>query len=155
VTTTARQPGHGVAGPSDSYADLVDVLISLNREVSVQLRLQDIVKLTATEIAVIRYVNTHDGASPTELAVALSLTRSNVSPAIKSLERSQLLVRSQSGRDVQLHATALAAENLRLIRSEWASVLTAAFEVPPTGLREALDTLRAVEAGLIRRRQNS
>ena len=136
----------------NDYADLVDLLISANRELAVQVRLTGIVPLTATEVAIMRYVNDHDGCSPSDVAMSLSLLRSNVSPALKSMEGSGLLERRSSGRDVRLNATPKAAENLRLIRERWGAVLSSALDEVPHDLMDTIRTLRTIDSALVRQR---
>ena len=134
------------------YADLVDLVITVNREVSVQVDLTGIVPLTATEVAVMRYVNDHDGCSASKVAQSLSLHRSNVSPALKSLNLAGLIERRTLGRAVQLSATAKARTNLRLIRERWNAVLSSALADQPTDVAQTIKTLRTVESALVRRR---
>lgn len=101
--------------------------------------------LTGTEIAVIRQIHRAPRATPSQIAEATGLRRSNVSTAIRALEAGGLVVRDQhagNARSVALVPTALASESVARINAYWAALLQ---DVPGELLAE----------GILQRRQCS
>ncbi|GAB3088838.1 MarR family winged helix-turn-helix transcriptional regulator [Isoptericola nanjingensis] len=125
-------------------ADLADVLVELARHLDVRApELRDIVPLTGTEVAVIREVHRTPRPTPSRIALATGLARSNVSAALRTLEARGLVLREHTegdGRTVRLVATPLADEHLARINAFWARRLGAV----PDDVRDA--ALRALPA---------
>jgi DNA-binding MarR family transcriptional regulator len=72
------------------------------------------------------YVDAHPGATPSEAADATGLLRTNLSSAVRELERIGFIEKRpdpNDGRAVRLYSTPIAAENLARLQKRWASVL--------------------------------
>jgi len=128
-------------------ADLADVVVELARHLDVRSpELRDIVPLTGTEVAVIREVHRATRPTPSRIAAATGLARSNVSTALRTLEARGLVVREHADGDrrtVRLVATPLADEHLARIHEFWGRRLGGV----PDGVRDAaLDALPALAA---------
>ena len=125
-------------------ADLADVVVELARHLDVRSpELRDIVPLTGTEVAVIREIHRTPRPTPSRIAVATGLARSNVSTALRTLEARGLVLREHTDGDrrtVRLVATPLADEHLARIKAFWDGRLGAV----PDDVRDA--ALRALPA---------
>ncbi|WP_432484474.1 MarR family winged helix-turn-helix transcriptional regulator [Kineococcus esterisolvens] len=154
--TTAQPP------PADGeLADLADLLMTVARDLQGRHgTVEGVVALTATETTVMRHLDRNPGTSPSAAAAATGLQRSNLSATVRSLEAKGLVERSHDahdGRAVALHPTALAARNLGLLRTHWASRLRRALDAGDghddghghgDAVRSALALLERVEHGL-------
>ncbi|GHJ59728.1 hypothetical protein NOK12_22460 [Nocardioides sp. OK12] len=112
------------------------------------------VPLTRNEVAVLRHVEQHPGATAGEVARATGLQRSNLSTVVRGLEEKQFLRRStgSDARTVHLRATEVAAASTAAVRRRWAQVVGAALD-PGTDDVEALAaSLERLERGLVRLR---
>ena len=140
-------PAEDPSTADEALADLADAIFEIARRLAPRgQELRDIVALTGTEITVIREIHRSALISPTQIALATGLKRSNVSTAIRSLEGRELLERRRpagDGRAVELVATARAAENLDRARLIWADRLRG---VPPELLARCLDAAPALTA---------
>src|SRR3954465_1590964 len=107
----------------DRMADLADLILALARMISTETHLdQQVVDLTATEINVMRYVDRHPGTSPTAVAAATGLQRSNLSRALRDLEAKGMVQRTADtadARQARLEPTTLATANLQRLRAKW------------------------------------
>jgi DNA-binding MarR family transcriptional regulator len=138
----------------EAYADLADLVLTIGREL--RGRAYDdpqIVRLSSTEVNVMRFVDQHPGASPSAVAVGTGLRRSNLSKALRSLEARGLVERSvddADNRHAVLRPTPLAAENLARLRRSWSRLLSAGLTDGGAApdLPAALNVLRAIETGL-------
>jgi DNA-binding MarR family transcriptional regulator len=93
---------------------------------------------------VIRAIHRAPGASPSRIAEATGLARSNVSTALRTLEARGLVLREHptgDGRTVELVATTLAEEHLARIREFWAHRLE---QAPPEVRAAAIAALPAL-----------
>ncbi|UNB54642.1 MarR family winged helix-turn-helix transcriptional regulator [Mycolicibacterium sp. YH-1] len=135
----------------DRMADLADLILALARTISTEAHLDaQVVELTATEINVMRFIDRHPGASPTAVAAATGLQRSNLSRAVRSLEEKGLVSRSVGGgdaRQAQLNPTPRAEANLRRLRANWSRLLGNA-GADRRNLDSALTLLAELEVGL-------
>ena len=126
--------------PSDErLAELADAVVELSRRLDVRTpALRDLVPLTGTEVVVIRAVHRSPRCTPSQVAEATGLQRSNVSAALRALEAGGLVVREHpagDGRVTELVPTAKATESVQRIRGYWADRLR---QAPPDVLAEAL-----------------
>lgn len=140
-------------------AVFVDLLLTAAREFHVcQGEDPGIIELTATETNVMRFLDSHPGATPSEAAAATGLRRSNLSAALRALEHKGLVERAGDDRDrrsVRLHPTPLAQTNLARLHALWRRALEEALEGDRSGLDEAVDLLARLEAGRARARTRS
>jgi DNA-binding MarR family transcriptional regulator len=113
--------------------------------------LRDVVPLTGTEVSVIREVHRNPHVTPSQIAGATGLHRSNISTAVRTLEAGGLVVREQvpdDARSITLAPTARACESIARINAYWVDRLS---ETPAESLAEAvaaLDSLRRIAASL-------
>jgi DNA-binding MarR family transcriptional regulator len=146
----ARQPR------AEQLADLADVVMAVARVVKAQSSAEPaVLELSATEITVMRYIDHHPDVSPSVVAAATGLQRSNLSRALRDLEAKGLVRRSadpSDSRHAVLHSTERAAENLTRLRGIWARLLSDAIEASGQAHDVDIDTtlnlLQALERGL-------
>jgi DNA-binding MarR family transcriptional regulator len=135
----------------DRMAELADLILALARTISTEMHLDEqVVDLTPSEINVMRFVDRHPGASPTAVAAATGMQRSNLSRAVRALEAKGLIERSAGGDDArhaQLNPTRRAEANLRRLKANWSRLLGDA-GADPRNLDPTLKMLRELEAGL-------
>jgi DNA-binding MarR family transcriptional regulator len=132
-------------------AALADLVLAVARVISTDAhRDQDIVDLTAIEINVMRYIDHHHGTSPTAVAIATGLRRSNVSRVLRDLEAKGMVERTadeSDGRQTRLMPTARAETNLVRLRANWTRVL-ASVDLDRRSLDTTLTTLAKIEAAI-------
>ena len=76
-----------------------------------------------------RHIDHHPGVTPSEVARATGLQRSNLSTALRALERRGFVERRadpHDARGVNLFPTDLAADNLKRLRRQWADQMKSA-----------------------------
>lgn len=113
----------------------------------------DIVPLTGTEALVMRWVHHNPGASPSAVAKATALQRSNCSVALRSLVAKGMIERQiapDDARAVRLQPTALADESVRKLHAFWVERLRWALDGDEAGVEAAAALLARVESGLRR-----
>jgi DNA-binding MarR family transcriptional regulator len=137
---------------SEQLAALADVILDLAHKLDIRNpKLPDVVPLTGTEMAVIREVHRNPHMTPSQLAVATGLHRSNISTAVRMLETGGLVVREQvpnDARSITLAPTARAAASIARINGYWVDRLA---QTPAESLAEAvaaLNSLRRIAASL-------
>jgi DNA-binding MarR family transcriptional regulator len=132
-------------------ADLADLVLAVARVITTEAHLDpETVDLTATEINVMRYIDRHQGTSPTAVASATGLQRSNVSRVLRDLEARGMVERTADGSDrrqAKLLSTARAGANLQRLRANWSQLL-GAVDVDRRNLDATLAMLTELEAGL-------
>lgn len=146
-TPSSAPSPEALARLADVVHDLAHLLDIRNPD------LRDVVPLTGTEIAVIREIHRHPGASPSQIAQATRLQRSNVSTTLRALEAGGLVTREAgpgNARSVSLWPTAQAADNVAMINAYWARRLSAAPEGDIARALESLDALARIAASLER-----
>lgn len=139
-------------GRAHDLAELADLVLAVARALQARPSIDGVVPLTPTEAAVLRHLDRRPGDSPSAVADALGLQRSNLSTALRTLETKGLVERAhgRDGRSVAVRPTALAEESVARLRNHWAAVLG---EVAPDTdrLRAAVDVLAQADAVLHRR----
>ncbi|MCV7346217.1 MarR family winged helix-turn-helix transcriptional regulator [Mycolicibacterium rhodesiae] len=138
-------------------ADLAEAIIGVARELRLRLDTAaasdaDIVELTASEAHVMRHIDHHPGVTPSDLARATGLQRSNMSTALRSLENRGFVERRadpHDARGVNLYPTDRAAENLKRLRRQWAQLLETGLRGERHGAAAAKALLERVEAALM------
>jgi DNA-binding MarR family transcriptional regulator len=151
--TEPQRSGPGPAAAGDPrWADLADLILIIAREIQFH-GYQDpqAVPLTQSEGMVMRYLQEHPGAAPSQIAAATGLQRTNLSAVLRGLERKGLAERRASPDDLRsatIHPTERGKRNYALVRQEWASAVSDAAGNDTTSLGSALTLLREIQAGL-------
>ena len=132
-------------------ADLAEAILGVGREL--RLRIDgDVVQLTASEAHVMRHIDHHPGVTPSDVARATGLQRSNLSTALRALEGRGFVERRtdpHDARGVNLFPTDRAGENLTRLRRQWAEKVAAALGDDQTDVVAAKALLERLEVGLI------
>jgi DNA-binding MarR family transcriptional regulator len=141
----------------EQWAEFADHVLEIAREIQFRgYASPEAVSLTPSEGTVMRYLFSHPGAPPSQVAYATGLQRSNLSTVLRGLEAKGLIERladPEDGRSVRIHATPAAIRNYTIVRREWASAVAAAVDGDPD-IEAALPLLASVRAGLVRARQS-
>jgi DNA-binding MarR family transcriptional regulator len=161
---TSKRKGRGDTGPvpsgrqaaDEQLAALAELIVYAARKIRTYGHDDDrIVRLTETESAVMRYIGTHSGTTPSEAARAMGIQRSNISAALRELEAKGLVTASQDERDargVRLHPTPLAEANHALLRAGWVEQLRVALE-DDADVGACIRLLERLEEGLVARQR--
>lgn len=135
----------------DDLAELAEVVLRVAREIDPHgPRALDVVPLTGTEALVMRWVDRNPGVSPSAVADATALKRSNLSVAVGALVAKGMVERRPAPHDartVQLFPTDLATRNVARLRAHWADLLREALgggDVGDRGLRDAVHRTSAL-----------
>ena len=146
--TNPAVPPHG----DPRWADLADLILVIAREIQYRgYQDPEAVPLTQSEGMVMRYLQDHPGAAPSQIAAATGLQRTNLSAVLRGLERKDLVQRRTSADDLRgatIHPTERGRRNYALVRHEWASDVSGAAGHDTSGLDAALTLLRDIQAGL-------
>ncbi|TDO07389.1 MarR family protein [Mycobacterium sp. BK086] len=137
-----------------ALADLAEAIIGVSRELRLHLY-ADVVELTASEAHVMRHIDRHPGVTPSDLARATGLQRSNMSTALRALEGRGFVERRadpHDARGINLFPTDRAAENLTRLRRQWAQALSSALGDDATNAVAATALLERAEAKLMAER---
>jgi len=141
------------------WADLADLILIIAREIQFRgYGDERAVQLSQSEGMVMRHLVRHASATPSQIAAATGLQRTNVSPVLRDLEQKGLIERHvdpQDRRGVSVHRTRRGAENYALVRKEWGAAVSTAAGGDTARLDEALILLRAIETGLTATRPKS
>lgn len=140
--------------PDARWGELAELVFRVARELDPHgASGPDIVALTGTESLVMRWIDQHPGTTPSATATATGLRRSNLSAALRELERKAMVERSETAEDrrqVQLSPTPLAIENIARLRAWWARRIA---DVLPAGVDDrtveaALNLLSVIDEGM-------
>ena len=148
-------PDSRAAGSADDlrWADLADLALIIAREIQFRgYRDKQAVALSPSEGVVMRYLQGRPSATPSVIAAATGLQRTNLSTVLRSLEGKGLIERGASpddGRGVTVRATARGRSNYELVRREWGAAVAAAAGGDTKRLESALIVLRSVANGLV------
>jgi len=138
------------------WAELADLVLIIAREIQFRPYTDErAIHLSQSEGMVMRYLQRPGEATPSRIAAATGLQRTNLSATLRSLEHKGLIERRaypKDGRAVTVHATERGISNYALVRREWAAAVSAAAGGDQANLDAALAVLHAVEAGLVRMR---
>ncbi|MBG6097654.1 MarR family winged helix-turn-helix transcriptional regulator [Nocardioides luteus] len=143
---------------AEELADLAEIVATLARDIERHhARDPEITELSTGEHAVMRYVDRHPGATPSEIAQDVGMQRPNLSATLRKLEDKGMVVRSEGIGDRRgkvVTPTPYAAENLRRLRAVWSDALApAAGEPDLAGLTARLTAIRdllAADRGRLR-----
>ncbi|SDQ21173.1 DNA-binding transcriptional regulator, MarR family [Curtobacterium sp. UNCCL20] len=138
---------------SDSlFAELADVLLRISREIDPNgARAIDIPPLTGTEALVMRWVDRNPGSTPSSVADAIALQRSNLSVALGSLVKKGMVERRpdpEDARTVQLFSTELAKRSVEKLHTHWAGMLRQALGADEGDLVRTISVLTRIDDGL-------
>lgn len=130
--------------------ELADLILAISRHLHAA-KADAAESWTPLEAAVMRFIDHHPGATPTQAAEATRLISSNFSRALRKLEQKGLVRREADpgdARRVRLHPTQEARENLRRLQAVWSHLLDQA--VPDAAEADAvIATLRRIESRLL------
>jgi DNA-binding MarR family transcriptional regulator len=132
-------------------ADLAEAILGVGRELRTALS-ADVIHLTAQEAHVMRHIDHHPGVTPSDVARATGLQRSNLSTALRALERRGFVERRadpHDARGINLFPTDRAADNLKRLRRHWANQMATALAGDVQNVAAAKALLERVEAGLV------
>ncbi len=137
------------ADRSGAYVELADQVLALARAVKARdYGDPQVVRLNATEVSVMRFVAGHPGCSPSSVATAIGLQRSNLSKALRGLEAKGMVERevdTHDNRQAGLKPGPRAAENLTRLHRSWTGLLEVAGQrVSDADLETALHVLRTL-----------
>jgi DNA-binding MarR family transcriptional regulator len=135
-------------------ADLAEAILGVGRELRMRID-ADVEHLTAQEAHVMRHIDHHPGVTPSDVARATGLQRSNLSTALRALEKRGFVERRadpHDARGVNLFPTVRAADNLTRLRRQWATQMATALGGDLENAAAATALLERVEAGLVQAR---
>jgi DNA-binding MarR family transcriptional regulator len=139
------------------WETLADLVLIIAREIAFRgYTDEQTTPLTPSEGMVMRYLQTNHTASPTQIAAATGLQRTNLSTVLRGLERKALIERRASHEDargITVHLTKRGVMNYTAARHEWGTAVSAAAAYDATDLDAALRLLRIVETGMVRSRR--
>ena len=141
-------------GPTDDqrWAELADLVLIISREIQFRGYTDErAIPLSQSEGMAMRYLQHDPVATPSRIAAATGLQRTNLSTVLRGLEDKGLVERRASpgdGRGVTVHLTELGRTNYDLVRQEWAAAVSAAAGHDLSNLDAALTLLATVETGL-------
>ena len=149
---TDRESSARKATPPVRWADLADLILIIAREIQLRgYRDEKALSLSQSEGRVMRHLVAHASATPSQIAAAIGLQRTNVSTVLRDLEGKGLIERHvdpEDRRGVSVHRTRRGADNYALVRKEWGAAVSAAAGGDTSRLDNALVLLRSIEAGL-------
>lgn len=137
-----------------ALAEFADVVLRIAREIDPNgPQAPDIVPLTGTEALVMRWVHHNPGTSPSAVAKATALQRSNCSVALRSLVAKGMIERQTApddARAVRLLPTAVADDSVQKLHAFWVDRLRGALDGDDAGVEAAAALLARLEGGLRR-----
>ncbi|MDT3442601.1 MarR family transcriptional regulator [Pseudofrankia sp. BMG5.37] len=161
MTNDQRRPVQETAGPAvdPRWEELADLALIISREIQFRGYIDErAVTLTQSEGMVMRYLQREPTATPSRIADATGLQRTNLSAVLRGLEGKGLVERRaqpDDRRGVIVRATERGRSNYALVRNEWAAAVSAAAGNNTSHLDSALRLLRTVTAGLVEMRPRS
>ncbi|ANP74444.1 MarR family winged helix-turn-helix transcriptional regulator [Cryobacterium arcticum] len=149
-------PASPIPTDVDRYADLAEVILRAARELSFrEHRDSGTISLTPANANVMRYIDRNPGATPSDVADATGVLRSNLSASLRELERLGFVERRSDpadGRGVQLFPTERAARNLAVIRAGWGEHARDALG-DLAGVEDTTALIERLTAGLVQARR--
>jgi DNA-binding MarR family transcriptional regulator len=152
----ATPPAKSPTRVAQQWADLADLILVIAREIQFRgYSDESALSLSQSEGMVMRFLASEACATPSRIAAATGLQRTNVSPVLRDLEKKGLIERrviAEDRRGVTVHRTERGASNYALVRREWGAAVSAAAQGDTTDLDAAVSLLKTVETGLTRMR---
>jgi DNA-binding MarR family transcriptional regulator len=142
-------------------ADLAEVILGVGRELRLRIDTgaagpatsdADVVQLTPSEAHVMRHIDHHPGVTPSDVARATGVQRSNLSTALRALERRGFVERRadpHDARGINLFPTDRSADNIERLRRQWANQMASALGGDFENVVVAKALLQRVEAALV------
>jgi DNA-binding MarR family transcriptional regulator len=158
---TSKPQGRGLTGlahpalqaADEQLAGLAERIVYVARKIRTHGHDDDrIARLTMTGSAVMRYIGTHPGTTPSEAAHATGIRRSNLSATLRELEAKGLVTLSPDERDarvVRLQPTPRSEANHALLRASWIAQLRAALGDDDADVGACIRLLARLEDGLV------
>ncbi len=138
----------------EESANVAEAILGIARELRLRVD-ADPDHLTPSESHVMRYVNHRPGVTPSEVARFTGLQRSNLSTALRTLEKRGLVTRRADPNDaraVNLFPTRRATDNLARLRHQWAAQIHDALRGDVRRVGQAAEVLQTLEAALVTER---
>ena len=135
----------------EQLADVAEAILGIARELRLRID-ADPDHLTPSESHVMRYINHRPGATPGEVARFTGLQRSNLSSALRTLEKRGLIRRSADSADARsanLYPTGRANDNLARLRRQWATQVSEALGGDFRRIGAGVELLNRLESGLV------
>jgi DNA-binding MarR family transcriptional regulator len=152
----ARSRPAGSAGEEKRWEDLADLVLIIAREIQFRgYSDEQAIPLSQSEGMVMRYLQHEPSATPSGIAAATGLQRTNLSTVLRGLEGKGLIERHAcpgDGRGVTVKPTKLGVDNYKRVRREWATAVAAAAPEAAPHLGSTLELLSAIETGLTQMR---
>jgi DNA-binding MarR family transcriptional regulator len=134
-----------------ALADFADAIMHAARAIrSWDQTAETVVPLSMIEAVVLEYIHRHPGCRPSDVAQDLRMRTSNFSAALRILEKQSLVQRHNDpsdGRTANLVVTAFAEQNIAIIRSRRAALLSAALGADAERVGAATELLDLLRAG--------
>lgn len=139
------------------FADIAEAILGIARELRLRID-AEADHLTPSESHVMRYIDHRPGVTPSDVARFTGLHRSNLSAALRVLQKRGLVERRADpadARGVNLYPTRQATDNLARLRHRWADQVSGALAREAGEAAEvaaAAAVLSRLESGLIAER---
>jgi DNA-binding MarR family transcriptional regulator len=134
------------------WAELGDLALVVAREIQIRPYLDErVLHLSPSEGMVMRCLQGGDSATPTSIAAAVGLQRTNVSTVLRGLEHKGLIERStniQDRRVVTVQLTERGRGHYEMARNEWAAAVASAAGNDVLHLDAAIELLARVRDGM-------
>ena len=134
------------------WAELGDLALVVARELQIRPYLDErVLHLSPSEGMVMRFLQGGDSATPTSIAVAVGLQRTNVSTVLRGLERKGLIERSTNIEDRRVVTVQLSERgrgHYDMARQEWAAAIASAAGNDTRHLDAAIHLLARVRDGM-------
>jgi DNA-binding MarR family transcriptional regulator len=151
VARGGRGP-RGARRVDQRWAELGDLALVVAREIQIRPYLDErVMHLSPSEGMVMRYLKGGDAATPTSIAAAVGLQRTNVSTVLRGLEHKGLIERSTNIRDrrvVTVQLTERGRGHYEMARNEWAAAVASAAGNDVLHLDAAIELLARVRDGM-------
>ena len=138
----------------EQSANVAEAILGIARELRLRID-ADPDHLTLSESHVMRCINHRPGVTPSEVARFTGLQRSNLSTALRALEKRGLVKRRADPNDARaanLFPTRRATDNLARLRRQWAAQIHDALSGDVRRVGQAAEVLQTLEAGLVTER---
>jgi DNA-binding MarR family transcriptional regulator len=151
VTRSGRRPRSG-SRADHRWAELGDLALVVAREIQIRPYLDErVMHLSPSEGMVMRYLQGSDAATPTGIAAAVGLQRTNLSTVLRGLEHKGLIERSTNIEDRRVVAVELTDRgrgHYEMARNEWAAAIASAAGTDTDLLDAAIELLTRVRDGM-------